>query len=75
MKIIINGKTHDTFEGNEATYEHIVQVAGMTGNPSMTVSWRDERDARVQSGCILSAGQSIELRDGMRISVCHTGNA
>lgn len=72
MRVTINGKVHETIEGNEATYEHLVHVAGMTGHPSMTVSWSD---GRVQSGCILSSGQSIALRDGMVISVCHTGNA
>lgn len=67
--IVVNARTHETVPGNVATYEHLVHVAGMTGQPSMTVRFPDGR------GRIVSSGQEIELVDGLVVTCVHTGNA
>ena len=42
MRISVNGRDINV-EGETASYESIVSLAGMTGYPSMTYRWRDRK--------------------------------
>jgi hypothetical protein len=74
MKVAVNG-TERWLRQSESpmTYEQIVELAGLTGQPTMTYHVRIDSDT-VRQGTLI-AGESRELAHGMRISVVHTGNA
>lgn len=74
MKVTING-TERWLRQSESpmTYERIVELAGLTGQPTMTYHVRITSDT-VRQGTLI-AGESLELAHGMRISAVHTGNA
>lgn len=72
MKITVNGTAHELPDGAYlTTYEQLVELAGETGTPSVAVSLGDKSRA----GLAPSPGSSVELDDGARITVVHTGNA
>lgn len=52
------------------TYEELVELAGMTGEPSMTFS---SKKPLLQG--MLSPGSTVEAFEGMVINVAHTGSA
>ncbi len=54
-------------------YSRIVELAGLTGDPTMTYHAKIGGDT-VRQGTLI-AGESLELAHGMRISVVHTDNA
>lgn len=68
VKVKINGKEQD-IEDRVLAYEHIVTLAGKTGTPSVT--W----DAPDSPGGILIPGSTVLVKDGLSLSVHHTGNA
>lgn len=74
MKVTING-TERWLRQSESpmAYERIVELAGLTGQPSMTYHVRISADT-VRQGTLI-AGESLELAHGMRITAAHTGNA
>lgn len=74
MQVTING-TQRWLRQSESpiTYEQIVELAGLTGAPTMTYHAKINGDT-VRQGTLI-AGESLELAHGMRISVVHTGNA
>ena len=69
VSITINGDPHTA--PKKATYEQLVQLAGLKGNPSMVVSFGD----RSRAGRAPHRGDTIELDDGAHVTVVHTGNA
>lgn len=69
VSITVNGDQRQV--PKRVTYEDLVRLAGLTGNPSMTVSFGD----RSRSGRAPYAGQTIDLDDGAHVTVVHTGNA
>jgi hypothetical protein len=74
MKVTINGTEHWLRQSDSPmTYERIVELAGLTGQPTMTYHVRVSKDT-IRQGTLI-AGESIELAHGMRISTVHTGNA
>lgn len=71
MKFTINGDealAHD--DCTDIDYEEVLSRTALTGNPSMTYSYGGN-----SGGGILSPGKHCRLAEGMRFSVCHTGNA
>lgn len=74
MKVTMNGIERWLRQSDSPmSYEKIVELAGLTGQPSMTYHVRISGDT-VRQGTLI-AGESLELAHGMRISVVHTGNA
>lgn len=72
MKITVNGTEHVLPDGQyPTTYEQLVELAGETGTPSVAVSLGDKSRA----GLAPYPGSSVELDDGARVTVVHTGNA
>lgn len=69
VSVTINGAQRHV--PKRATYEQLVQMAGATGNPSMSVSFGD----RSRAGRAPRAGETIDLDDGAHVTVVHTGNA
>lgn len=67
-EIIVNGRSYAVPQGR-VFYEHVVQLLGMAGNPSMVVR------APGQEGRIVCATQFFEPVDGMVISCHYTGNS
>lgn len=67
MRITVNGKAHDV-DADAIEYEALVELAGMTGTPSMT--WRAGKD----SG-ILHPGDGAFVVEGLVVNAAHTGNA
>lgn len=71
----LNGEEHKALTP-ELSYEHICSLAGLKPEhaPTIVARWKGtEEDTRGSK--ILCRGQSIKVRDGMRISACYTGNA
>ena len=73
-EITINGTKH-TIEANRltTTYEEIVQLAGMTGCPTMTACNKNRLD--MANGIIVHPWQKITLQGGEVFHAYHTGNA
>lgn len=72
MKITVNGIEHELPDGSySTTYEQIVELAGESGTPSVAVRFGD----RGRAGMAPCKGEAVELDDGARINVVHTGNA
>jgi hypothetical protein len=69
ITVTVNARKLHTIAGNVATYEHLVHVAGMTGQPAMTVRCSDGY------GRSLEPGQDIELADGLVVTCAHTGDS
>ncbi len=73
MKIVINTRVLD-FYGSQISYEKVVQLAGMTGHPSVT--YRGPRNGDSQRSGIMHPGcKAVELDEGMVFNAQHTGNA
>lgn len=70
VDVTINGERRK-ISGAKVMYEHLVELAGMKGNPSVTVRFGD----RSREGTIVSPGKLVELDAGAMINVVHTGNA
>lgn len=60
-------------EETPLTYEHIVKLAGLTGDPIVVFRQRDGEWTR--SGFLHKGQTMTDLRPGTRFTVCHTGNA
>jgi len=72
MKITVNGAPHELPDGQyPTTYEQLVELAGETGTPSVAVSLGDKSRA----GLAPYPGSVVELDEGARVTVVHTGNA
>lgn len=69
---LVNGEEHTLLDG-ALTYEHIVRLAGFTGNPTMVFHQREGEWTR--SGTLHKGQTMRDLRPGTRFTVCHTGNA
>jgi hypothetical protein len=69
-KIIINGEEHIVVT-EHVTYEEVRGWAGMTETPTMM--YRDGPDENPKG--LLSLGGVVKVKDGMRFTVIHTGNA
>lgn len=69
--IVING-TKMTTEATTLSYEEVLQLAGLRGNPTTVYSYRNSKD---HSGRFLNPGKSVDVWDGLSIDCCHTGNA
>jgi hypothetical protein len=67
--ISINGRQAYT-RSTHLSYDQLVAMAGMSGQPSMTGFFPS-----TGHGCIVSPGEYVRVREGMRIDVCHTGAA
>lgn len=69
--IIVNGVTIKPYVGpGICPYEHIVKLAGMDGNPSITF-----KNHPILKEGILIPGEDIELWNNVIFNVTHTGNA
>lgn len=69
MRIRINGQEHHIHGGGpDLTYADVVNLARMTGQPSVTWS-------AGQQGGILSPDQSVRLVQDMVFNAAHTGAA
>ena len=69
--ITINGQSHTVPSDEDVPYERLVEIAGLTGTPSMTVQF-GQRD---RAGCAPTPGTNIRLDHGAHVTVVHTGNA
>lgn len=73
-KFTVNGDEHELLADTPLTYEHIVALAGLTGNPTMV--YKSPRNGDVYRHGCMHKGQVLNIvTDGMRFTVCHTGNA
>ncbi len=68
VTITINGRKATVTR--PTTYEQIVEVAGLTGNPSMIVSFKSGAKSLVPY-----KGQTIELDETAYVTVVHTNSA
>lgn len=72
-KFTVNGDEHTLLADTPLTYEHIVTLAGLTGNPTMVFHQREgewTRDGQLHKGQTMQ-----DFRPGTRFTVCHTGDA
>lgn len=67
-KVTINGSTFTLFH-KELSYEYIVKLAELSGNPSMTISLPSGKHFT------LSQGQVVRLEEGAVINIVHTNKA
>lgn len=76
MKININSKEVEITE-TTLSYERIVELAGMQGNPSMMYRMKNTMgDRSVYAEGILAPGEVVkEVWEGARFTVCHTNRA
>lgn len=70
--ISVNGERWDRLF-NVISYEEVVALAGLTGNPTMV--YKAARNGDVQRAGSMCAGTRVKNIDGLRFTVCHTGNA
>lgn len=66
--LIINGQTLNSWR-HEVSYEEIVKIAGMSGDPTMVCSQRGKDGFTMTPGMVVRTGRE------MIFSVAHTGNA
>lgn len=71
-EVIVNGSL-TMWAAPVISYEQLVELAGYTGNP--TALYVVARKPNGEKTGILSPGRSVDVEDGMRFTVCHTGNA
>lgn len=71
FRILINGEAH-TVGPEPISYERLVEMAGMTGHPSMVYHWRLDDISR--SGMVYK-GRYLQPMSQMKITVVHTGDA
>jgi hypothetical protein len=69
VSVFINGERHVVQP--RMAYERLVGLAGLRGTPSMIVDYGDRKRRPVAP----TVGQEIELDEGARVTVVHTGNA
>jgi len=72
-RVNVNGKPMEA-TGETVSYEYIVELAGMTGYPTVTYSGPRKGDMR-RSGEMHMGCPPVVLEPGMIFNVCHTGNA
>lgn len=70
----VNGDEHELLADTPLTYEHIVTLAGLTGNPIM-VYHQSRPGGWVRSGSLHKGQTMSDMQPGTRFTVCHTGNA
>lgn len=73
MKISVNGILIDV-DSASLTYERLVILAGIKGNPSATYSTKRDAEGAHRSGSMW-AGTTVTLSPGMAFSVMHTNKA
>lgn len=76
-RVAVNGQDVVTTSA-ELTYEDVVALAGLKGDPSVTWSvWEAQGDklAKVHRGGILHRGDAVPTVAGMSFRANHTGNA
>lgn len=76
-RVTVNGADVTT-TSTELTYEDVVALAGLKGQPSVTWSvWEAVGDklAKMHRGGILHRGDGIQVADGMSFRAVHTGAA
>lgn len=73
MQIIVNGNLLRFF-GSQIGYEEVVALAGEKGKPSVLYRGRSEGDSQ-RSGTMYPGCKAVEVEEGMRFEVVHTGNA
>lgn len=71
IKISINSSVFHVPENAVYMYEELVQMAGLSGNPSTTVSRKDKSKA----GLLLYHGKNYTPEEGDHITMVHTNNA
>ena len=69
----VNGEEHTLLDGTPLTYEHLVALAGLHGKPTVVLHQRIGEWTRSRS--VLPGLTVIEIGEGMRFTVCHTGAA
>lgn len=71
-KFTVNGDEHE-WPVVTIMYDEVVKLAGLTGSP--TIMYKSPRNGDTyRSGC-LHRGLLLNNIDGLRFTVCHTGNA
>jgi len=73
MRIIVNGFAV-YFEPACISYQEIVELAGLTGTPSVTYSSKRDGDVR-REGTMHAGCSPVLLTDVMVFNVVHTGGA
>lgn len=68
VTVVINGRSYEMIAAGAIDYEELVELAGMTGTPSMT--WKCG-----SSSGILHPGEGVFVLQGLRVEIAHTGNA
>lgn len=76
VTIIVNGEPHEV-EKNEITYDYVVSLAfpDFPQHPERTYSVTYERGHGNKPTGILSPGGTVNVKDGMRFKVKHTGQS
>lgn len=73
MRIVVNGQSIKT-DAISISYEEIVELAGYSGNPSVTYCSKLDGDVRRQ-GTMYAGCSPVLLTDVMIFDVVHTGAA
>jgi len=68
--IMVNGE-HKRLKEPRLSYEQLVELAGLTGNPSCTYGYIGEQNA----GGIFCPGDTLQIVGNEHFSIVHTGNA
>jgi hypothetical protein len=79
MKIKVNGREFEIEEG-ELSYEKIVELADMSGNPSVIFHAKatDSYGTNWETGKSMSPGTTVNVNSDMTrviVNCAHTGNA
>lgn len=74
MTILVNGVSKKVESNKHLSYDDVVALAGMTGQPSMTWKFYEDSGARV-GGVMLPRTGSIAPLEGMLFTVTRTDNA
>lgn len=69
-KVCVNGRLV-AFEPAHITYEEIVRLSGLTGNPSVTYCSKRDGDVRRQ-GTMYAGCSPVLVTDAMTFNIVHT---
>lgn len=69
VRVMVNGTWKEVHPATPLTYEQVVELADMTGTPSVTFKHRGS------SGIMSPGGMSLVAQEEMVFNACHTGNA
>jgi hypothetical protein len=70
----INGKEQE-FEGTSLTYEELVEMAGMTGTPTMTIRKRIVGGGEASGELLPRRNIALDKDCRLIVNVVHTGDA